>query len=194
MKLSLKSTLYQAIIEDKWIDISYVNREKKNTEYYIGIIDIDIQKERIACDIFNPYKDNACLEDKSKRTIYINIDGICRAKVLEQSYYPVPEELKKKIKEKLEELSPQLISGQILYEQIKKGEIKSIHFWDGAYFIQTTLNNRMTLYAFGEIIQKLFEVSDDFSYEFSPNGLLLKDRDNWVINLFKKENNVFICI
>ena len=39
------------------------------------------------------------------------------------------EKLRNKIKEKLEELSPQLISGQILYEQIKKGEIKSIHEW-----------------------------------------------------------------
>ena len=36
MKLSIKSIIYQAIIEDKWLDISYVNREKENTDYYIG--------------------------------------------------------------------------------------------------------------------------------------------------------------
>lgn len=39
------------------------------------------------------------------------------------------EELKKKIKEKLEELSPEMIRGQMLFEQIKKGEINSIHEW-----------------------------------------------------------------
>ena len=97
MKLSIKSTIYQAIIEDKWLDISYVNRDKENTDYYIGIIDIDIKKGTITCDIFNPYKDNGCLLDKTKKRLFINIDGIKHAKVLEQSYYPVPDELKKRI-------------------------------------------------------------------------------------------------
>ena len=97
MKLSLKSLIYQAIIENKWLDISYVNREKQNTDYYIGIIDIDIKKGTITCDIFNPYKDNKCLLDKTRKKLFINIDGIQHAKVLEQSYYPVPDELKKRI-------------------------------------------------------------------------------------------------
>lgn len=97
MKLSIQSTIYQAIIEDKWLDISYINREHTHTDYYIGIIDIDLHKGTITCDIFNPYKNNHCLVDKSRKRIFINIDGIKRAKVLEQSYYPVPEELKKKI-------------------------------------------------------------------------------------------------
>ena len=97
MKLSIKTTFYQAIIEDKWLDISYINRDKENTDYYIGIIDIDIKKGTITCDIFNPYKSNNCLLNESKKRLYINIDGIKHAKVLEQSYYPVPEELKKRI-------------------------------------------------------------------------------------------------
>ena len=97
MKLSIKSIIYQAIIEDRWLDISYVNREKENTDYYIGIIDIDIKKGTIICDIFNPYKNNNCLMDGSKKKLFINIDGIQHAKVLEQSYYPIPEELKKRI-------------------------------------------------------------------------------------------------
>ncbi len=97
MKLSIKSLIYQAIIENKWLDISYVNREKQNTDYYIGIIDIDIKKGTITCDIFNPYKDNKCLLDNTKKKLFINIDGIQHAKVLEQSYYPVPDELKKRI-------------------------------------------------------------------------------------------------
>ena len=97
MRLSIKAILYQAIVEDKWIDISYVHRDKENTDYYIGVIDIDIVKGQITCDIFNPYKDNKCLSDTKKQRIFINIDGIKHARILEQSYYPVPDELKKKI-------------------------------------------------------------------------------------------------
>ena len=97
MKLSIKSTIYQAIIENKWLDVSYVNRDKVNTDYYIGITDIDISKGIIYCDIFNPFKDNQCLNDKKGEPLFINIAGIQHAKIIEQSYYPVPEELKKKI-------------------------------------------------------------------------------------------------
>lgn len=97
MRTSIRNTIFQAIIEDRWLDISYINREKENTDYYIGIIDIDIKKGTIICDIFNPYKDNNCLLDKSRKKLFINIDGIKHARVLEQSFYPVPEELKKRI-------------------------------------------------------------------------------------------------
>ena len=97
MKLSIKSIIYQAIIEDKWIDISYINRDKQKTDYFIGVIDINTKKGTIVCDIFNPYKNNECLADKYKKKLFINIEGIQHAKVLEQSYYPVPDELKKRI-------------------------------------------------------------------------------------------------
>ena len=38
-------------------------------------------------------------------------------------------ELNKKIRNKLEELSPQLLRGQMLYEQIKEGKIKTFYQW-----------------------------------------------------------------
>ena len=44
MKLNIKSLIYQAITEDRWLDVSYVNRDKEHSDYYIGIIDIDIKK------------------------------------------------------------------------------------------------------------------------------------------------------
>ncbi len=97
MEISIKSAIYQAIIEDRWLDISYVNREKENTEYYIGIQDIDTKKGTIKCDIFNPYKSKQCLKNYSGQPINISIEGIKRAKVAEQSYYPVPEDLKARI-------------------------------------------------------------------------------------------------
>lgn len=56
MKLSIKNLIYQAIISNKWLAVSYVNRNNESTNYYIGIKKVDIKKEIIYCDIFNPFK------------------------------------------------------------------------------------------------------------------------------------------
>ena len=96
MKLSIKNTIYQSIIQNKWIDISYVNKKEESTDYYIGIKDIDINKGIIVCDIFNPYKSNSVLNTSSK-DIYIYINGIKSASILEQSYYETPTELLNKV-------------------------------------------------------------------------------------------------
>ena len=91
MKLSVKNSIYQAIIYNKWLDISYINKKKESTNYYIGIKDINIDKGTITCDIFNPFKSSEVF--KEKRDTYIYISGIESASVLEQSYYDVPKEL-----------------------------------------------------------------------------------------------------
>ena len=75
MKLSIKNSIYQAIIRGKWLDISYVNKKGESTNYYIGIKDIDIDKGTIICDIFNPFKSNYVLAD-SKNDTFIYIRGI----------------------------------------------------------------------------------------------------------------------
>ena len=95
MKLSIKNSIYQAIIHNKWLDISYVNKKEETTDYYIGIKDIDIEKGRIYCDIFNPFKSTEVIKDKSDTFIYLN--GIKSASVLEQSYYDTPKELLTKV-------------------------------------------------------------------------------------------------
>ena len=41
MNLSIKSIIYQAIFEDKWLRISYTNKDGECTEFFIGINDID---------------------------------------------------------------------------------------------------------------------------------------------------------
>ena len=97
MEQNVKGAIYQAIVENKWLDISYINSEKENTNYYIGINDIDISRGVLFCDLFNPYKDNKNLNAKTTKGIAIKIDGIKQAVVLEQSYYIVPDELKAKI-------------------------------------------------------------------------------------------------
>ena len=95
MKLSIKNSIYQAIIHNKWLDISYTNKEKETTKYYIGIKDLDIEKGRITCDIFNPFKSNEIMMDG--RNTYIYIDRINDAIMLEQSYYETPKELINKV-------------------------------------------------------------------------------------------------
>lgn len=95
MKLSIKNSIYQAIIHNKWLDISYVNKKEETTDYYIGIKDIDIEKGRIYCDIFNPFKSTEVIKDKSDTFIYLN--GIKSASVLEQSYYDTSKELLTKV-------------------------------------------------------------------------------------------------
>ena len=85
MNLSIKNSLYQAILQNKWLDISYVNKNNEHTYYYIGIKDINIEKGIIFCDIFNPSKDLEVLS--SKNNIFIYINRIERASILESSFY-----------------------------------------------------------------------------------------------------------
>ncbi len=108
MKLSIKNSIYQAIINNKWLDVSYTNKNGESTNYYIGIKDIDIDKGIIICDIFNAFKSNNILEERQNKDIFIYIGRIKSAQILEQSYYETSNELllkvsnNKKIEEYLE--------------------------------------------------------------------------------------------
>ena len=95
MKQSIKNSIYQAIIHNKWLDISYVNKKEEATSYYIGVKDIDIEKGRLYCDIFNPFKSTEIIKDR--KDIFINFDGIKSASVLEQSYYETDPVFLKKV-------------------------------------------------------------------------------------------------
>ena len=91
---SVKNTLYQAILENKWIEIDYKNRNGKDTNFYIGIKDIDSTKDILICDIFNPFKSEKLLnESLSRQYLKISCSGIKKATILEQSYYETPQEL-----------------------------------------------------------------------------------------------------
>ena len=92
MKLSIKNAIYQAVIGNKWLDISYVNKKKESTNYYIGVNGIDIESGKLYCDIFNPFKNTEVLSSKGYKT-YIYIDSIVSAEILEQSYYETPAEV-----------------------------------------------------------------------------------------------------
>ncbi|MBP5694062.1 MAG: hypothetical protein J6X03_01200, partial [Bacilli bacterium] len=104
MKLSVKNSIYQAIINNKWLEISYINKSNENTNYFIGIKDIDIEKGRIYCDIFNPFKNDETFDKKFNSFIYL--EGIKKANILEHTCYETPNELTNKINgdKRIEEL------------------------------------------------------------------------------------------
>lgn len=96
MNLSIKNAIYQGIISNKWINISYVNSRKEKTSFYIGVIDIDEAKEIITCDIFNPYKSNETLSND--KGVPLRMNNIKSASVLEHTYYETNEKLLSKLK------------------------------------------------------------------------------------------------
>ncbi|MCR5308569.1 MAG: hypothetical protein K6E21_00460 [Bacilli bacterium] len=98
MRHSIKAILYQGIIERKWVNISYVNKDDDKTDYYIGIKSVDPTKDIISCDIYNPYNANKLID---KDDLIIKISRIKNAKVLDQSYYPTPEKLLTEVNENM---------------------------------------------------------------------------------------------
>lgn len=89
MNQSVKPIIYQGIIEEKWIDIEYVNAQEQKTYFYIGVKDVDVSKGILLVDIFNAHKGLDCLE----KITPIKVDSIKKAKLIENSYYPSSEKL-----------------------------------------------------------------------------------------------------
>lgn len=81
--------------------------------------------------VFYIWKQSRIKEKMHDAQMQIN-DYMDQIHELEASNEDVSEtimELNKKIRNKLEELSPQLLRGQMLYEQIKEGKIKTFYQW-----------------------------------------------------------------
>lgn len=97
---NLKLVFYQAIIDGKWLSISYQNKKKELTDYFIGINDIDAMKGIIYCDLYNPLMGplGSLLKDDSKRT-FIYLNQVKNAKILNNSFHKTPEPLLKRASE-----------------------------------------------------------------------------------------------
>ena len=89
MKQSVKNAIFQAIIGNHWLEIKYKNLKGEDSNFYIGINDIEVEDDRLYCEIFNCFKSNECIKDPFP----IFTSKIYFAKVLEQSYYPTPKPL-----------------------------------------------------------------------------------------------------
>ncbi len=93
MKQSVKAAIYQAINEEHWLEIRYTNSKGETTDFHIGINDIDIEKDKLYCEIFNGFIDDKVLPTPRPLTI----SRIERAFVVEQTYYPTNTRLAKRL-------------------------------------------------------------------------------------------------
>ena len=71
MKQSVRSAIYQAILDNHWLDIRYKNKKDEESHFFIGINDIDIEEDKLYCEIFNCFKINlAFLLDEPMANLY----------------------------------------------------------------------------------------------------------------------------
>ncbi len=82
--------IFTAIHEGKWLQIEYQNQENKKTKYWIGIIDIDIEKESLTVEGFH------LVQHTITRFETIYIKSIISSVVLDGTYYPINEKLYEK--------------------------------------------------------------------------------------------------
>lgn len=93
MKQSIGSIIYQAINENKWLDITYGGDKESATHFWFSINDIDFEQDKLYGDIFNFFKSTDCITDPKP----ISRAKILSAKLVEGSYYLLPQKLVRKI-------------------------------------------------------------------------------------------------
>ncbi|MBQ9539085.1 MAG: hypothetical protein IJU95_07425, partial [Treponema sp.] len=85
--------IFKAVTQNKWLGIEYCNKEGKQTSFWIGIRDIDIQRKLLCVEGFHVA--NHTISDFSK----LYIESIQEAHLIDESYYQVPDKLKERIAE-----------------------------------------------------------------------------------------------
>ena len=93
MKLSIKNAIYQSIIQNKWLDVFYTNKNNEKIHYNIAVKGIFVSQKNL-CDLFNLFKDN---ERTISNDATISIELINSARVMDHTYYDVPTELLDKV-------------------------------------------------------------------------------------------------
>lgn len=79
---SIHRDIFRAIHEGKWLKIEYRNKKDEITKYWIGILDLNCIKRTL-------YVDGLHLGRYSVQRLYIYIDSIISAHIIEGSYCPV---------------------------------------------------------------------------------------------------------
>ncbi len=85
--------LFQAVTQNKWLGIDYLNKEGKQSSFWIGIRDIDVQRKLLNVEGFHVADHTVSDFDR------LYIDSIQEARLIDESYYQVPQELKDRISE-----------------------------------------------------------------------------------------------
>ena len=84
---SIHRDIFRAIHEGKWISIEYKNKEENITNYWIGIININVVKETLSVKGLHLGKYTVMQFDQ------IYIDSICSSKIIEGSYFQINDKL-----------------------------------------------------------------------------------------------------
>ena len=82
--------IFRAIHENKWMTIEYKNKQEEITKYWIGIINVDPTKKMLTVEGLH-------LGQLSTARLCIYIDSILSSKLIEGSFYDVPDSLKENI-------------------------------------------------------------------------------------------------
>jgi hypothetical protein len=93
MKLSIGAIIYQAVNEQKWLDINYDSKDGKFSRFWFALKDIDFDKDKLYGEIFNYYKSAECIEDPRP----ISRLKIKSVRLVEGSFYDAPQALIDKI-------------------------------------------------------------------------------------------------
>lgn len=96
MNKNIGDKISRAIKENKWLNISYINKSGENTFYWIAVKDIDFETKKLQVFMFN--------ERKSVNTFetWISFENILSAEVIDFSSYDIPEKLIDKIENNLD--------------------------------------------------------------------------------------------
>ncbi len=89
---SICKEIFKAIHEGKWLSVEYKNKDENITRYWIAIKDIHVEKKSLVVDGLH-------LANYSLRELYVFIDSIISASIIDGSYYPINEALVNDIKE-----------------------------------------------------------------------------------------------
>ena len=97
--MGIGDKISKAIKEGKWLRISYINKNRDNTFYWIAIKDVDYKTKNLKVVIFNEKKSMDTFESR------ILFDNIKSAEVMDFTSYEVPQGLLDKIENNLSKFS-----------------------------------------------------------------------------------------
>ena len=129
---NIELIISESIKNGKWLDISYENKLKEITYYWIAINDIDLKNKLLNVSIFN--------EQKSLYTINatIKFEKILTAKILSFTTYTPPRELIKKLETEKEDakwLKYETFNNNILKYYIKCSELDNDPYQENTFLI-----------------------------------------------------------
>lgn len=84
--------ILQAVFQNKWLSVEYKNKKNEISRYWLGIQDIDQEKELLSGEGFH------LMLHSITAMAGLNLRSIISAKPIDESWYNVPENLKEKIR------------------------------------------------------------------------------------------------